>query len=103
MTPLVLHLREVAKTKRKKISSFKCASAREAIKVKIALISMNARFRVGAKTRVCVQMIMVVLPAIAKTVALKDQNFATNLNTVSMFSFKGVSINDVLFEEGMGV
>ena len=44
ITPLVLHLREVAKTKRIKGSIIKCVNARKAIKEEIAiLILMNAK------------------------------------------------------------
>ena len=46
---------------------------------------MNVKLWVGAKTMANVQMKLVVLPVIAqKILALKGQNFATNLNTVSV-------------------
>ena len=64
------------------LATVKSRGIKESIVLKM---SMNAKLRVGAKTMVNVQMKLVVLPVIAqKTLALKGQNFATNLNTVSM-------------------
>ena len=101
MTPHVLHLREVAKMKRKKGSSFKCASAREAIKEEIAiLILMNAMLKVHAKTMVPAKMLKVLLPVIAKTLRIKG-TIANNLNTVSVvfpdLNFKNRTKNFELF------